>query len=101
MTTAGVKHEAPPPTGAVRRIGSEVVALLALPARAPRRLASSARLLSAGQLVLGLLAAAALIAGAMLVPAVGWLGNRLGNRTFDEATESCTIQPTDQRAEPP
>lgn len=68
MTTAGMKHEAaPPPAGAVRRIGSEMVALLAMPARAPRRRATGARLLPAARLALGLLAAAALIGGAMLV----------------------------------
>jgi undecaprenyl-diphosphatase len=63
-----MKHEAaPPPAGAVRRIGSEMVALLAMPARAPRRRATGARLLPAARLALGLLAAAALIGGAMLV----------------------------------
>jgi membrane-associated phospholipid phosphatase len=68
VTTAGMKHEAaPPPAGAVRRIGSEMVALLAMPARAPRRRATGARLLPAARLALGLLAAAALIGGAMLV----------------------------------
>jgi len=51
----------------VRRIGSEMVALLAMPARAPRRRATGARLLPAARLALGLLAAAALIGGAMLV----------------------------------
>ena len=65
MTTTGAA--APPPAGVVRRIGSEVVALLALPVRAPRRPATGARLLSAARLALGLLAAAALIGGAMLV----------------------------------
>jgi membrane-associated phospholipid phosphatase len=65
VTTAGVK-EAAPRGGLVRRVGSEVLALLALPARAPRRLATGARLLSAGRLAMGLLAAAALIGGAML-----------------------------------
>jgi hypothetical protein len=65
VTTTG--EAAPPPAGAVRRIGSEVLALLALPARAPRRLATGARLLPAARLALGLLAAAALIGGAMLV----------------------------------
>ena len=68
MTTAGMKHEAaPPPAGAVRRIGSEMVALLALPIRALRRPATGACLLPAARLALGLLAAAALIGGAMLV----------------------------------
>jgi len=68
VTTAGMKHEAaPPPAGAVRRIGSEMVALLAMPARAARRRATGARLLPAARLALGLLAAAALIGGAMLV----------------------------------
>jgi membrane-associated phospholipid phosphatase len=68
VTTAGMKHEAaPPPAGAVRRIGSEMVALLALPIRAPRRPATGARLLPAARLALGLLAAAALIGAAMLV----------------------------------
>jgi membrane-associated phospholipid phosphatase len=68
VTTAGMKHEAaPPPAGAVRRIGSEMVALLALPIRALRRPATGARLLPAARLALGLLAAAALIGGAMLV----------------------------------
>ena len=68
MTTAGMEHEAaPPPAGAVRRIGSEMVALLALPIRALRRPATGARLLPAARLALGLLAAAALIGAAMLV----------------------------------
>jgi membrane-associated phospholipid phosphatase len=68
VTTAGMKHEAaPPPAGAVRRIGSEMVALLALPIRALRRPATGARLLPAARLALGLLAAAALIGAAMLV----------------------------------
>ena len=68
MTTAGMKDEAaPPPAGAVRRIGSEMVALLALPIRALRRPATGARLLPAARLALGLLAAAALIGAAMLV----------------------------------
>jgi undecaprenyl-diphosphatase len=63
-----MKHEAaPPPAGAVRRIGSEMVALLALPIRALRRPATGARLLPAARLALGLLAAAALIGAAMLV----------------------------------
>jgi PAP2 superfamily len=66
VTTAGVK-EAAPRAGLVRRVGSEVLALLALPARAPRRLATGARLLSAARLAMGVLAAAALIGGAMLV----------------------------------
>jgi membrane-associated phospholipid phosphatase len=68
MTAAGVKHEAaPPPAGMARRIGGELVALLALPARAPRRPAGSAPMLPAVRLVVGLLAAAAVIGGAMLV----------------------------------
>jgi undecaprenyl-diphosphatase len=63
-----MKHEAaPPPAGAVRRIGSEMVALLALPIRALRRPATGARLLPAARLALALLATAALIGAAMLV----------------------------------
>ena len=65
MTTTG--EAAPPPAGAVRHIGSELVALLALPIRAPRRPATGARLLPAARLALGLLAAVALIGAAMLV----------------------------------
>jgi membrane-associated phospholipid phosphatase len=67
VTTAGMRHEVTPPVGVVRRIGSEVVALLALPARAPRRPATGARLLPAARLALALLATAALIGAAMLV----------------------------------
>jgi undecaprenyl-diphosphatase len=62
-----MKHEVTPPLGVVRRIGSEVLALLALPARAPRRPATGARLLPAARLALALLATAALIGAAMLV----------------------------------
>ena len=68
MTTAGVKPEAvasPAPT--VRRFGSDVLGLLALPARPPRPLPAGAPLLSAARLAVGLLAAAALTVAAMLV----------------------------------
>ena len=68
MTTAGVKHEgAASPAATVRRFGREILALLALPARPPRRLATGAAILSAARLALGLLAAAVLIVLAMLV----------------------------------
>jgi membrane-associated phospholipid phosphatase len=66
VTTAGMKHEVTPPAGAARRIGSEMVALLALPIRTPRRHATGKPMLPAARLALGLLAAAALIGGAML-----------------------------------
>jgi membrane-associated phospholipid phosphatase len=67
VTTAGVKHETTPPAGVVRRIGNELVALLALPTRALRRRATGEPMLPAARLALALLAAAALIGGAMLV----------------------------------
>lgn len=65
MTATGVKHEALPPPGRLRRIGDEVVAMLALPARAPRRV-SGTRTVSPVRVVLALLFAAVLIGGAML-----------------------------------
>jgi hypothetical protein len=68
VTTAGVKREtAVSPAATVRRFGSDVLGLLALPARTPRRLPAGAPLLSAARLAVGLLAAAALIGFAMLV----------------------------------
>jgi membrane-associated phospholipid phosphatase len=68
VTTAGVKHEATAsPAATVRRFGSDVLGLLALPARTPRPLPGGAPLLSAARLAVGLLAAAALIVAAMLV----------------------------------
>jgi membrane-associated phospholipid phosphatase len=66
VTTAGLKETAPP-AGVMRRIGSKVLGLLALPGRAPRPLATDAALLPAARLALGLVAAAALIGFAMLV----------------------------------
>jgi undecaprenyl-diphosphatase len=66
MTATGVKHEALPRAGRLRRSGSELLALLALPARAPRR-ADGAPVLPAARAALALLAAAVLIAGAMLI----------------------------------
>ena len=66
MTVTGVNHDALPPPGRLRRIGGELVALLALPARAPRR-ASGAPMLTVGRVALALLAAVVLIGGAMLV----------------------------------
>jgi membrane-associated phospholipid phosphatase len=67
VTTAGVKHEAASPMAAVRRFGSDVLGLLALPARTPRPLPAGAPMLSAARLAVGLLAAAAMIGFAMLV----------------------------------
>jgi membrane-associated phospholipid phosphatase len=67
VTTAGVKHEAAPRAGLVRRLGSDGLALLALPARAPRRLAIGASTLRAVRLMLGVLAAAVVIGIAMLL----------------------------------
>jgi membrane-associated phospholipid phosphatase len=67
VTTAGLKHETAPPSGLARRIGGEVVGLLALPGRAPRPPAARAALLPPARLALGLLVAAAFIAFAMLV----------------------------------
>jgi membrane-associated phospholipid phosphatase len=65
VIATGVKHEALPPPGRLRRIGDEVIALLALPARAPRRV-SGAPMLPAAHVALMLVAAAVLIGGAML-----------------------------------
>lgn len=65
MTATGVKHAALPPAGTLRRVGSDLVALLALPAR-PRR-AAGASMLPAARVALALLAAAVAIGGAMLV----------------------------------
>jgi undecaprenyl-diphosphatase len=65
VIATGVKHEALPPPGRLRRIGDEVIALLALPARAPRRV-SGAPMLPAAHVALALVAAAVLIGGAML-----------------------------------
>jgi len=62
-----VKHEAASPAATVRRFGSDVLGLLALPARTPRPRPAGAPLLSATRLALGLLAAAALTGFAMLV----------------------------------
>ena len=65
MTATGLKHEALPPPAA-RRIGSEVVALLGLPARAPRRTAG-APTLPLARVALALVAAVLAIGAAMLV----------------------------------
>lgn len=68
MTATGVKQDAaPPPAGAARRVLGTVVAVLALPARPPRQPAGSAPMLPAARLAAGVLAAAVLIGGAMLV----------------------------------
>lgn len=64
MTATGVKHDAASATR--RRIGSDFVALLGLPARAPRRRAA-ASMLPAARVALALLAAAVAIGFAMLV----------------------------------
>ena len=66
MTATGVKHEALPPPAARRRIGSDVVGLLGLPARARRRTAG-APMLPAARVALALVAAAVAIGAAMLV----------------------------------
>jgi undecaprenyl-diphosphatase len=66
MTTTGVKHEVLPAAGKLRRIGSELVSLLALPVRAPRRMAG-ASMLPGARAALALLAAAVLIGASMLV----------------------------------
>jgi len=66
VTATGVKHEALPPPAARRRIGSDVVGLLGLPARARRRTAG-APMLPAARVALALVAAAVAIGAAMLV----------------------------------
>jgi len=66
VTANGVKHESVPAAGGARRIGSELVALLALPARAPRP-AAGVPMLTGARAALALLAAAVLIAAAMLM----------------------------------
>jgi membrane-associated phospholipid phosphatase len=66
VTATGVKHEALPPPAARRRIGGDVVGLLGLPARAPRRTAG-APMLPAARVALALVAAAVAIGAAMLV----------------------------------
>ena len=66
MTATGVKHEALPPPAARRRIGSDVVGLLGLPARARPRTAG-APMLPAARVALALVAAAVAIGAAMLV----------------------------------
>lgn len=66
MTTTGVKNEALPATVRMRRIGSEFLALLALPARASR-CATGAPMVPGARAALALLAAAAIIGAAMLV----------------------------------
>lgn len=66
MTATGVKHEVLPPPVTRRRIGSDVVALLGLPSRAPRRTAGPP-MLPAVRAALALVAAAVAIGGAMLV----------------------------------
>jgi membrane-associated phospholipid phosphatase len=66
VTATGVKHEALPPPLTGRRIGSDVVALLGLPGRAPRR-GTRAPMLPAARLVFALLVSAALVVGAMLL----------------------------------
>jgi membrane-associated phospholipid phosphatase len=66
VTATGVKHEALPPAGTLRRMWSDFVALLALPARPPRR-PDGAPMLPAARAMLALVAAAVGIGGAMLV----------------------------------
>jgi len=66
VTATGVKHEVLPPPVTRRRIGSDVVALLGLPSRAPRRTAGPP-MLPAVRAALALVAAAVAIGGAMLV----------------------------------
>ena len=66
MTATGMKHEALPPPGRLRRIGGDLLAFLALPARAPRRTSGAAAITTA-QLALTVLVSAVLIVGAMLV----------------------------------
>ncbi|MBV9428385.1 MAG: phosphatase PAP2 family protein [Bradyrhizobiaceae bacterium] len=66
MTATGVKHRALPAAGKLRRIGSEFVALLGLPARKRRRMAG-APMLPATRGVLALLLAAVFIGAAMFV----------------------------------
>jgi membrane-associated phospholipid phosphatase len=70
--TTGVKDEAMPAAGTVRRVGSELLTVLALPARAPRRRASGAAMMPPARLAVSLLAMAMLIAAAMLV-IDGWV----------------------------
>jgi membrane-associated phospholipid phosphatase len=66
VTATGVKQEtAQPSVGMARRLGSELIAVLALPARAPRR-RTGAPMLSVAQVALALVVAAAFIGGAML-----------------------------------
>jgi undecaprenyl-diphosphatase len=68
MTVTGLKPElAPPPVSLARRIGRDLVGFIALPGRAPRRLASSAPMLQTARLALGLFATAVLIGAAMLL----------------------------------
>jgi hypothetical protein len=66
VTATGVKHEALPPPGRLRRIGGDLVAPLALPARAARP-TTRAAMITTAQLAIALLVSAALIGGAMLV----------------------------------
>jgi hypothetical protein len=67
MTATGVKREtAPPPVGMARRVSNELIAALALPARAPRQRSTGAPMLSIARVALALIVAAALIGGAML-----------------------------------
>ena len=66
MSTAGVTQKPASPRGTARRWIGEFAALLALPARAPRRLRSRAPMLPAARVALGLLAAVALIGTAMV-----------------------------------
>jgi membrane-associated phospholipid phosphatase len=65
VTATGIKHEALPPPGRLRRIGDEVIALLALPFRAPRRVRGGTTVPPV-RVALALLVAAALIGAAML-----------------------------------
>jgi len=66
VTTTGMKQAALPPPGMLRRIGSDLLALLALPARAARRTPGAA-IMTTQQLALAVLVSAVLIGGAMLV----------------------------------
>lgn len=68
----GVKDEAMSAPGTVRRIGSELLTLLALPARAPRRRASGAAMMPPARLAVSLLAMALVIAASMLI-VDGWI----------------------------
>jgi membrane-associated phospholipid phosphatase len=65
VTATGVKHEALPPPGRLRRIGGDLAAPLALPARAARP-TTRAAMITTAQLAIAVLVSAALIGSAML-----------------------------------